>query len=69
MHFSVLFGMRFGRMLRVIAGVGAVRMRQVRMVGCRLVVPGRVMVGGFVVVVCSLLMMVGCLPVMMRCSL
>lgn len=69
MDFGMVFGVGFRRMLGVITGMGSVGMRQVRMVGCRLVISGRMMVGGLVVMVCSLLVMVGCLPMVMRCSL
>jgi hypothetical protein len=65
----MLFGMRLRSMLRVIARMGTVCMRRMRVVGCPLVIPRLVMVCGLGVVVRSLRVMMGCLPMMMRCFL
>jgi hypothetical protein len=52
--------------LRVLSGMKVVR---VRMVGGFLMAASVVMLGGFVVMVCSLLMMFGCQLVMVGCLL
>jgi hypothetical protein len=55
------------RMLRMIAGMEMVRLRNLRMVSCFLVVAGSVMLCRFGVMVCSLRVVMGCLRVMV-CS-
>jgi hypothetical protein len=55
--------------LRVLGGMKMVRVRRVCMVGGFLMAASFVMLGGFVVMVCSLLMMFGCQLVMVGCFL
>jgi hypothetical protein len=52
---------------RVLRRVKVMGVSQVRMVSSRLVVPVKVVLGGFVVVACSVLMMLRCLGVMVGC--
>jgi hypothetical protein len=57
------------RVLRVLGSMGVVPVRQVRVVGGCLVVTGFVVLGGFVVVTRSVLVMLCCLLVMIGCYL
>jgi hypothetical protein len=56
-----------GGVLGVLSGVGMVAMRQVGVVGGGFMVAIEVLLGGFVVVARSVLVMLRCLSVMVRC--
>jgi len=56
-----------GRMLGVLGGMDVVTMGQVGVVGSRFVVAIQMMFRGFVMVACSMLMVLRCLRVMMGC--
>jgi hypothetical protein len=66
-HFAVRFNVMFRGMFGVLGGMGVVTVSQVSVVGGRFVIAIQVMLGRFVVVARSVLVMFRCLGVMVRC--
>jgi hypothetical protein len=61
------FNVVLGCVCRVLAGMGVVGVRKVRVVGGLLVVALRVVLGGCMVVACSVFVMIRCLGVVLSC--
>ncbi|MGO9444286.1 MAG: hypothetical protein ACLPXB_05830 [Thiobacillaceae bacterium] len=59
----------FGGMLSVFGGVNMMAVSKVCVVSCRFMIAFEVMLCGFLVVACSVLMMLRCLGMMMGCFL
>lgn len=63
----VRFNVMLGRMFGMFSRMDLVTVGQMRMVCGRFVIPIQVMLGGFVVMACSVLVMLRCLGVMTGC--